>query len=167
MFGCFVRWIKGGSFDGRKLHDWDINACPMSSMSFAQGAAGVVGAWETGGQVYFEELATANAALVSAPGAGKGRKHPRVAVGGDGEVLMAWTEGTGWQKGGSLAWQAFDRNGIGVGERDGAACSCLEFRCGCGEARRVCDSVLGFLFHVKQETVNRRTHEHITSVRFT
>ena len=25
-----------------------------------------------------------------------------------GEVLLVWTEGTGWQKGGSLAWQIFD-----------------------------------------------------------
>jgi len=23
---------------------------------------------------------------------------------------MSWSEGTGWQKGGSVAWQVFDRN---------------------------------------------------------
>ena len=23
---------------------------------------------------------------------------------------MAWTEGTGWQRGGALAWQVFDRS---------------------------------------------------------
>ena len=112
---------RGGSFDGRKLHTWDINACPMSSMAFSEGAGGVVGAWETGGQVYFEELTKANAAPISAPGEGKGRKHPRVAVGRDGEVLMVWTEGTGWQKGGSLAWEGFDINGKAVGEAGGAA----------------------------------------------
>jgi hypothetical protein len=26
-------------------------------------------------------------------------------------VLLAWTEGTGWQKGGSVAWQIFGANG--------------------------------------------------------
>lgn len=101
----------GRTFDGRKLHTWDINACPMSSMGFAAGAARVVGTWETGGQVYFEELAKANAVPVSAPGEGKDRKHPRVAIGPDGQVLMVWTEGTRWQRGGSLAWQEFDGSG--------------------------------------------------------
>jgi hypothetical protein len=24
---------------------------------------------------------------------------------------MAWTEGTGWQRGGAVAWQVFDANG--------------------------------------------------------
>jgi hypothetical protein len=101
---------RGRTFDGRKLHTWDINACPMSSMGFAEGSGHVVGTWETGGQVYFEELAKASAP-VSAPGEGKDRKHPRVAIGPDGQVLMVWTEGTGWQRGGSLAWQEFDGSG--------------------------------------------------------
>jgi hypothetical protein len=101
----------GRTFDGRKLHTWDINACPMSGMGFAEGAGGVVGTWETGGQVYFEELTKANAAPVSAPGEGKDRKHPRVAIAPDGNILMVWTEGTGWQRGGSLAWQEFDDKG--------------------------------------------------------
>ena len=29
----------------------------------------------------------------------------------NGEVLLAWTEGTGWKKGGSLAYQVYDRTG--------------------------------------------------------
>jgi hypothetical protein len=29
----------------------------------------------------------------------------------NGEVLLVWTEGTGWQKGGSLAWQVYDGAG--------------------------------------------------------
>jgi hypothetical protein len=28
-----------------------------------------------------------------------------------GETLLVWTEGTGWKKGGTLAWQVFDRGG--------------------------------------------------------
>ena len=45
---------RGRSFHGHKLHTWEINACPMSSVAFSHGAGIVVGAWETGGQVYFE-----------------------------------------------------------------------------------------------------------------
>jgi hypothetical protein len=26
-------------------------------------------------------------------------------------MLLAWTEGTGWQRGGALAWQVFDKSG--------------------------------------------------------
>ena len=107
-------------FNGRKLHAWDINACPMSSMSLAEGAGEVLGAWETGGQVFFEQLTKANASPVNAPGDGTGRKHPRIAVAGDHRVLMIWTEGTGWQKGGSLAWQEFDSNGRALGDRGSA-----------------------------------------------
>jgi hypothetical protein len=106
----------GRGFDGRKLHTWDINACPMSSMSFAEGGGTVAGAWETGGQVYFENLTQPNGALQSAPGEGKGRKHPRIAIAPNGEMLMVWTEGTGWQRGGSLAWQVFGRDGKPAGE---------------------------------------------------
>src|SRR5690242_1524798 len=42
---------RGRSFQGRKLHTWDINACPMTSMDFSEIAGKVEGAWETGGQV--------------------------------------------------------------------------------------------------------------------
>jgi hypothetical protein len=106
----------GRGFDGRKLHTWEINACPMSSMAFAEGAGTVAGAWETGGQVYLQNLTQPNSALVNAPGEGKGRKHPRIAIAPNGEVLMVWTEGTGWQRGGSLAWQMFGRDGKAAGE---------------------------------------------------
>jgi hypothetical protein len=107
---------RGRTFTGRKLHTWEINACPMSSMAFSEGAGTVAGAWETGGQVYFENLTRANATPVSAPGDGKGRKHPRLAIASNGEMVMVWTEGTGWQRGGSLAWQVFAPNGKALDE---------------------------------------------------
>ena len=109
------------SFEGRKLHSWNINACPMSSMSFAETADQAKGAWETGGQVYFEDFMVPAAAPVSAPEEGKGRKHPRLAFKSDGTTLLAWTEGTGWARGGSLAWQVYNASGKPVGQKGTAA----------------------------------------------
>jgi hypothetical protein len=102
---------QGKSFAGSRIHPWDIDACPMSSEAFAEGPAAVYAAWDTKGQVYFGPIDSAKAAVsevVAAPGAGRGRKHPALAVNAKGEILLAWTEGTGWQRGGDLAWQVFD-----------------------------------------------------------
>ena len=37
--------------------------------------------------------------------------HPAMAVNGKGETLLVWAEGTGWEKGGSLAWQILSDKG--------------------------------------------------------
>jgi len=34
----------------------------------------------------------------------------------NGEILLVWTEGTGWQKGGSLAYQLYSRAGKPMAE---------------------------------------------------
>jgi hypothetical protein len=108
---------SGDRFSGRKLDTWNINACPMTSMDFAQAGEKVEGAWETGGQVYFEDLTATNPAPVKAAGEGQNRKHPRIAIAPNGQTLMVWTEGTGWARGGSLAWQLYDAAGKPVGEK--------------------------------------------------
>jgi hypothetical protein len=92
----------------------------MSSASIAESAGGVLAAWESYGQVYHGRIDPATASVsepVPAPGAGGNRKHPAVARNTEGETLLVWTEGTGWQKGGALAWQLFDRSGQPAGER--------------------------------------------------
>lgn len=104
------------TFSGRTLHTWDINACPMSSMAFSEGAGMVAATWETAGQVYFENVARPDAVPAGAPGPGKGRKHPRIAIAPNGDTLLVWTEGTGWQRGGSLAWQLFEPAGRALGD---------------------------------------------------
>jgi hypothetical protein len=105
---------RGNSFKGRLLHEWDINACPMSSMDITESEGRVLAAWETGGQVYWASVTGAGnqkIVPVAAPGESKGRKHPRLARNKKGEILLVWTEGTGWQRGGSLAWQVYDNAG--------------------------------------------------------
>jgi hypothetical protein len=111
---------KGKSFQGEHVHAWAINTCPKTSMAFAQAPDGVVvGAWDTKGQVYYTRIAPTGkrSAPIAAPGAAHGRKHPAVAINKKGETLLAWTEGMGWNKGGSVAWQVYDRDGKPTTER--------------------------------------------------
>lgn len=111
----------GKTFAGSLVQKWEINACPMSSMSFAEGSGNTYAAWETGGQVFYGRVSGSSVGqIIGAPGEGKGRKHPRIAVNAKGDVLLTWTEGTGWQRGGSLAWQVFDSRGKAVGEKGAA-----------------------------------------------
>jgi hypothetical protein len=92
----------------------------MSTMALVQGPNGVFAAWETDGQIYFASQSSGKTTFSepqAAPGQGRGRKHPSLAINGRGDLLLAWTEGTGWQQGGALAWQVFDKSGKATGVR--------------------------------------------------
>jgi len=111
---------KGAEFRGALVHPWKIGACPMSTLALAEGPNGVAAAWDTDGQIYFATVKSGTAEFTTpqgAPGAGRGRKHPAVAVNAKGEMVLAWTEGTGWQKGGVLAWQVFNAAGKPTDEK--------------------------------------------------
>lgn len=104
----------GAQFRGSAVQRWDINACPMSSMSFAENARELFAAWETEGQVYAGLVDRARAAVQSpfAPPKGEApRKHPRLALTRSGEVMLAWADGAGWAKGGQLRYDVFDSGG--------------------------------------------------------
>jgi hypothetical protein len=104
---------RGADFEIALTHPWKVAGCPMSSASFSEAKAGVLAAWETEGKVYFARInpKTLKVSEPVSPSGGIGRKHP-VAVGNKhGEVLLVWTEGTGWSKGGAVAWQLYDRAG--------------------------------------------------------
>jgi hypothetical protein len=108
----------GGKFEMTTINKWLIKGCPMSSCSFAEVNGGVLAATEKSERVYFNRIDRATLALskpISATGAEK-CKHPALATNTKGEVLLAWTEGTAWQKGGALAWQVFDKEGGLTGE---------------------------------------------------
>ena len=108
----------GAHFDGRRIDRWNVGMCVMSTQAFAEGASGVFTAWETKGQIYMGRIDpdSGNVSSVNAaPGDDRTRKHPALAVAANGDVLLAWTEGTAWKKGGSAAWQMFDLDGRAIG----------------------------------------------------
>jgi hypothetical protein len=113
----------GDHFRGVRVHKWKLNACPMTSDFLAETPDGIAAAWQTENQVYFAK-ADPKTLQISTPVAPPGegiRKHPVIAVNSQGETILAWTEGTGWKKGGSVAWQVFDRAGRPEAESGSAA----------------------------------------------
>jgi hypothetical protein len=115
---------RGESFRGSEVQPWTIGACPMTSMAIAAAGSRLLGAWETAGQVYFGDIDAGAARIphpIAAPGDGGARKHPRLAINANGDVLFAWTDGTAWARGGSLAWQTFDAAGRATSTKGSAA----------------------------------------------
>jgi len=104
-----------------KLHDWRVNVCPMSSFSLAGADKHAIAAWETDGQVYFSKLDISKENPIitqpeAVPGATGRRKHPIAASGNRGHIVV-WTEGMGWNRGGSLAWQVYDNDNRPTADR--------------------------------------------------
>jgi hypothetical protein len=98
----------GATFQHRNVGPWAINMCPMSSASVIAAGSKTRAAWEAEGKVYTALLdATSEALAVSEDKA----RHPALAVNARGETLVSWSVGTGWQKGGQLAWQVLDAAG--------------------------------------------------------
>lgn len=116
---------QGTSFAGKKIDDWKVSHCVMSTAALSESPSGVRAAWETEEQVHYapvEPRAAGTFVPSVAPGPAGRRKHPVMAANRFGETLLVWTEGMGWNKGGSLAWQLFDRQGAPTtehGQADG------------------------------------------------
>lgn len=107
----------GATFDILPIDPWKASQCPMSLPSVAPLNNGVLLAWETGRHVRYARLdagATQTPESITPPGSGR-RRHPVAVANSKGMVLMAWSEGTGWQKGGSVEWQLFDATGKPMG----------------------------------------------------
>jgi len=91
----------------------------MSSASIAESSQGVFAAWERDGQVFFQCLKPApdpGATPFHPSGQPGSRKHPALAIAKSGAITLVWAEGTGWQRGGDLAWQRFDQAGKPLGQ---------------------------------------------------
>ncbi len=115
----FLQSADGGkSFRGQKVSEWNINMCPMSSFALAGSAkSGAIG-WESAEKVYFSRVDDKGQAAqtIAAPGSGENRKYPSLALDANGTLLLAWTEGTSWNRGGSLRFQLFDSKNQPLGE---------------------------------------------------
>lgn len=111
----------GTNYDAQKLDEWKLNTCPMSTANFNSTKSETLIAWENNGQVYFGRIGAdgKSSTPIAAPGDAKGRKHPTVAENAAGEILLAWTEGMGWQRGGKLHYQVFDKSGKPTATRGG------------------------------------------------
>jgi hypothetical protein len=117
-------WNGSLEFEIVLRHPWKIGSCPMSSASLGNTPNSVLAAWETDGHVYWSRFGIRGSqpsAPVSPPSMGRNPKHPVVVGNSQGEVLLVWTEQTGWAKGGDVAWQRFDSAGRGLGDKGHAS----------------------------------------------
>lgn len=110
-------------FTSTKISPMTIGQCVMSSAAMIDSPQGIFAAWETQSQIYFGRVAKEGAMIsriIPAPGDTRGRKHPALAINQTGNVLVVWTEGTGWNKGGSIAWQVYDAEGKEIARANGS-----------------------------------------------
>ncbi len=97
-----------------RVHPWELEACPMTTYALAETPDGLAAAWETAQQIYSATLSPGTGTVVqlsAMPGTGS-RKHPSIAVTAAGNRLIAWTEGTAWKRGGTIAWRLSGRDGV-------------------------------------------------------
>jgi hypothetical protein len=102
-------WViaHGNSHRSERLGPWEFNACPMTTFALAQAPDGLVGAWQTEQQIFVATLDPAHATHSKGQSLGGSgtRAHPSIAVNRNGERLIAWTDGTGWARGGTVSWE--------------------------------------------------------------
>jgi hypothetical protein len=107
-----ILWLRskdrGKSFTVVQRDAWKIGQCPMSTAWMRDEWA----AWEANGQVKFTRR---DGVKTFSPAGEVKRKHPVAVSATDGSTLLLWTEGTGWNKGGSVAWQIIGKDGQAAG----------------------------------------------------
>jgi hypothetical protein len=94
-----VGWSWSFQVSKEKMDSWRVATCPMSSFSILASNP-IVRAWETKGRVVVDGKTLPE----------ESAKHPSLAR-LDGTVLCAYVVGSGWQKGGKLAWSLLDASG--------------------------------------------------------
>lgn len=105
-----LRPADGGETRRIVLDRWSLRSCPMSSFALTWAGGDLLAAWETRDDVRLASIHVATGVLTRLdppPGTGR-RKHPALAIGDRGDFLLAWLEDTGWNRGGSVAWQHYD-----------------------------------------------------------
>jgi len=106
------------SFSRSELQPWPINACPMSSSFMQPTTAGMLAAWETDNTIWMTNISEPTRTPFKVSGTKS--KHPSFAQNERGETLITWAIGTGWQRGGTLAWSVLDEKGKVIEETTAA-----------------------------------------------
>ena len=104
----------------REIAPMEAGTCIMSTAAFGAGPGGIALAWETNGRVAWASIAKERE-IHNPTQAGPGQKHPALAINGGGDVLFVWTEGTGWNRGGTVRWEGYSVSGTAVPGLDGNA----------------------------------------------
>lgn len=110
----FLDTKDGATFKRAVLDPWKTDKCPMSSAALLATPKGIRAAWETNGRIHSSLLGSAGGQTEVASGA---VKHPALAINARGDTLAVWTIGTGWAKGGEVAWSMLDSSGRPTAER--------------------------------------------------
>lgn len=111
----------GRHFSAQDVAPWQVGYCVMSTADLVATPHAMLAAWEQQKQVHAARLQNGRIAQQFTPAGNPGdRAHPVLARDRAGLTLLAWTEGTGWQKGGALAWQLFDPQGRPLAASDSA-----------------------------------------------
>lgn len=97
-----------------KKDRWDLAACPMTTAAWLPTSKGANAIWITEFKIntFGQDLEGTNLS----PTSGKAmQNHPRLARNTAGEMLLLWTEGSMWGKGGELVTQQISVNGKPLG----------------------------------------------------
>jgi len=112
--------------DGKEAKDiladhWPIDGCPMSSSTLFSAEKGVFGAWEAEKKITFAKVSGTDLELKSPQTQNEGSRHPSI-VSLEDHIMLVWSEGTGWNKGGDAAWEIIGPSGktINSGKMKGA-----------------------------------------------
>ena len=107
------RWV---SFKKQLFNPWEIEACPMSSVTLLSLENEILIATEQEGNIQLngKPLDQSSLGIVSKKHEPWKGKHPSLARDRSGNVLLAWAEGAGWAKGGKLRWVIMNKEGAEI-----------------------------------------------------
>ncbi len=104
----------------REIAPMQSGKCILSTFALGQAADARILGYETAGEVFLNLIPKAGPSRAKEISVGEG-KHPSIAINAKGDILVARAVGTGWAKGGSIAWQIFDAAGEPKADQAGTA----------------------------------------------